>query len=111
VSTRSCRRALHGSSSPCAPCKASILTWLPQRRSGLSLATSPEWIGSVPEALQVQIHAAGATAFANGFAAASLVAAIVAAITGVLAFALVRVADTAPAKSGNAEARLVAVME
>jgi EmrB/QacA subfamily drug resistance transporter len=61
-------------------------------------------IGTVPEALQVQIHAAAATAFANGFGAASLVAAIVAAITGVLAFGLVRVADTARAKNENAEA-------
>jgi hypothetical protein len=61
-------------------------------------------IGTVPEALQVQIHAAAATAFANGFGAASLVAAIVAAITGALAFGLVRVADTARAKNENAEA-------
>ena len=68
-------------------------------------------IGSVPEALQVQIHAAAATAFAKGFSEASLVAAMVAAITGALAFALLRAADTAPAKNGNAEATLGAVME
>ncbi|HEY4052053.1 MAG TPA: MFS transporter [Acidobacteriaceae bacterium] len=68
-------------------------------------------IGSVPEALQVQIHAAAATAFAKGFGEASLVASMVAAITGTLAFALVRAADTAPAKNRNAEATPGTVME
>ena len=58
----------------------------------------------MPEALQVQIHAAAATAFSKGFGEASLVASMVAAIAGALAFTLVRAADTALARSGNAEA-------
>ncbi|WP_020200723.1 MFS transporter [Cupriavidus sp. WS] len=68
-------------------------------------------LGAVPAGLQAQVHAAAAGAFAGGFAAASLVAAAVAAIAGVLAFALVREADTAPVKGAGAGANLVAAME
>jgi hypothetical protein len=65
----------------------------------------------VPEALQAHLHAAAYTAFAGGFAEASLVAAAVAAITGVLAFTLVRPADTAPAGNGEPHDVVVAAME
>jgi EmrB/QacA subfamily drug resistance transporter len=65
----------------------------------------------VPEALQAHLHAAASTAFAGGFAEASLVAAAVAAMTGVLAFTLVRPADTAPAGNGEPHDVVVAAME
>ena len=66
---------------------------------------------NVPAQLQVQVHAAGWAAFAEGFAAASLVAAVVAALTGLLAYILVRSADTAPVTDDNLQANSVVVME
>jgi len=65
----------------------------------------------VPEALQAHLHAAASQAFAGGFAEASLVAAAVAAMTGVLAFTLVRPADTAPAGHGAPHDVVVAALE
>lgn len=65
----------------------------------------------VPEALQAHLHAAASQAFAGGFAEASLVAAAVAAMTGVLAFTLVRPADTAPAGHGEPHDVVVAALE
>ena len=65
----------------------------------------------MPEALQAPLQAAAAQAFAGGFAEASLVAAAVAAMTGVLAFTLVRPADTAPAGHGAPHDVVVAAME
>src|SRR6266851_315176 len=65
----------------------------------------------VPEALQAHLHAAASQAFAGGFAEASLVAAAVAAMTGVLAFTLIRPADTAPAGNGEPHDFVVAAME
>jgi predicted MFS family arabinose efflux permease len=65
----------------------------------------------VPTALHAHLHAAASQAFAGGFAEASLVAAAVAAMTGVLAFTLVRPADTAPAGPGEPPDVVVAAME
>jgi hypothetical protein len=65
----------------------------------------------VPARLQIQVHAAGLTAFARGFAAASLVAAAVAALTGLLTYILVRSADTAPMAEDDFKDALVAVMD
>jgi EmrB/QacA subfamily drug resistance transporter len=54
-------------------------------------------LSAFPQNMQPQLHAAGLTAFADGFAAASLLAAIVAIVACLLTFMLVRRDETAPA--------------
>jgi hypothetical protein len=54
-------------------------------------------LSAFPQNIQPQLHAAGLTAFADGFAAASLLAAIVAIVACLLTFMLVRRDETAPA--------------
>jgi EmrB/QacA subfamily drug resistance transporter len=56
-------------------------------------------IGMLGGAARQSVHAAAATAFADGFGDASLLAAIAATVFGVLTFTLVRAADTAPTRS------------
>lgn len=67
-------------------------------------------IGALGMQAQDAIHAAAAAAFAGGFADTSLIAAGVAAISCMLAFVLVRAAETAPAK-GKQAAALAPAME
>lgn len=60
-------------------------------------------IGILGEPTRDSIHAAAQSAFAGGFGDASLIAAIAAAFFGILTYALVRAADTAPNKPGKDE--------
>lgn len=60
-------------------------------------------IGILGASARDSIHAAAQSAFAGGFGDAALIAAIVAAFFGLLTYALVRAADTAPNKATKAE--------
>ena len=66
--------------------------------------------GMLGASAQEAIHLVAANSFAGGFADASLGAAMAAAVCCVLTFLLVRAADTAPIKAGNA-AELAPAME
>lgn len=67
-------------------------------------------VGMLGQSAQEAIHSAAAAAFSGGFGDTSLIAAIVAAISGLLAFAFVRAAETAPVKGGKA-AEIAPAME
>ncbi|KAA0697333.1 MFS transporter [Neorhizobium sp. P12A] len=60
-------------------------------------------IGMLGEPARESIRAAAQNAFAGGFGDASLIAAIAAAFFGLLTYALVRAADTAPNKAAKGE--------